>query len=56
MIFVIFRDFSNFWKKNDNNNYNEKKKFLGKNRFWATAQLYCEKENFVLQGKVCIAT
>ena len=30
--------------KSDNNNYNEKKKFLGKNRFWATAQLYCEKK------------
>ena len=58
MNFVIFRDFSNFWKKIDNNNYNEKKKILGKNRFWATAQLYCEKEKnlcckarFVLQLK-----
>ena len=31
--------------KNDNNNYNEKKKISGqKNHFWATAQLYCEKK------------
>ena len=36
-------------KKKDNNNYNEKKKFLVKNRFWATAQLYCEKNKILLQ-------
>ena len=34
----------------------KRKKKFGQNRFWATAQLYCEeKKNFVLQYSFCIA-
>ena len=48
--FNDFSDFSNFWKQMKKKiNYNEKKKFVQKIEFWATAQVYCKAK------KICIA-